>query len=209
MTARRPRRALAGVAFAGLCLLIAPGLALAHAELDTMTPADKSTVPAPTQVVATFTENLDASGSNLRILDATGKVIAQGGAIEASAPKQMTLAVSNVGPGTYTIRWTSKSAADGDIARGTTTFTATAATPPPASPSAEPSASSAEPSAAASPSLFASPSDVTSAGPLPSGTDTPGGSTTSGTDAIVPIVVGIAVLGGLGWWMRSRSRSAS
>jgi methionine-rich copper-binding protein CopC len=204
-----PRRSVAAVVFAWLCLLVGPGLVLAHAELATMTPADKSTVPSPTRIVASFTENLDASGSNLRLLDASGQVIAQGGTIDAATPKQMTLAVSNVGAGTYTIRWTSKSAEDGDIARGTTTFTATAATPPPASPSAEPSAPSAEPSVATSPVPSTSPADVASVGPSPSGTDTSGGSTTSGTDAIVPIVVGVAVLGGLGWWIRSRSRSAT
>ena len=172
-----------------------------------MTPADKSTVPAPTQIVATFTENLDASASNLRLLDASNKVIAQGGTIDPATPKQMTLALSNVGPGTYTIRWTSKSADDGDIARGTTTFTATAASAPPASPSAEPSAASAEPSAAASTSPTAAPTADATVAPSPTGGS---GTSSSGTDAIVPIVVGIAVLGGLGWWLlRSRSRSAS
>ena len=190
---------------AWLCVLLAPGLVLAHAELDTMTPADKSTVPPPTQIVATFTENLDASGSNLRLLDSTGKVIAQGGTIDASTPKKMTLAVSNIGPGTYTIRWTSKSAADGDVARGVTTFTATAATPPPAS--AQPSTASAGPPVAASALASASPSAVASVAPSPSGGT---GTSSSGSDAIVPVVVGVLVLGGLGWWLlRNRSRSAS
>jgi methionine-rich copper-binding protein CopC len=211
MTARRPRRSAAAVATAWLCLLIAPGLALAHAELATVSPKDKSTVPPPTQIVMTFTENLDPAGSNIRLVDPTGKVVAQGGTIDASTPKQMTLAVSNLGPGAYTIRWTSKSAQDGDIARGTTTFTATAATPPPPLPSAEPSASSAQPSVAASPSpsasALASPSDVPSVAPSPSGGS---GTTTSASDAVVPVVVGVVVIGGLAWWLlRNRSRSAT
>jgi methionine-rich copper-binding protein CopC len=142
MIALRPRRSVAAAAAAWLCLLVlAPGSVLGHAELDTVTPTDKSTVPAPSQIVMTFTENLDASGSNIRLVDSSGAVVAQGGTVDSANAKQMTLALSNLAPGGYTIRWTSKSAVDGDIARGTTTFTATAATPAPpsASPSAEPS----------------------------------------------------------------------
>jgi methionine-rich copper-binding protein CopC len=213
MLAHRPRRSVAAVAIAWLGLLIAPGVALAHAELDTVTPKDKGTVPAPTQIVMTFTENLNPSGSNIRLVDASNAVIAQGGTVDPSTPKQMTLDLSAtpLAPGAYTIRWTSTSALDGDVARGTTTFTATAATAPPASPSAAPSAPSAEPSVADSPSPAASPTGISSDAPVASGSDTSGGSgSTSGTDAIVPIVVGVAVLGGLGWWLlRGRSRSAS
>jgi methionine-rich copper-binding protein CopC len=196
------------VAIAWLCLLIAPGLTLAHAELATVTPKDKSTVPPPTEIVMTFTENLDPAGSRIVVVNSFGTVMAQGGEIDPSNLKQMTLAVSNITAGPYTIRWTSKSAQDGDIARGTTTFTATAATAPPSSPSAAASASAApSASVAASPPPSAAASDLASAAPSPSGGS---GTTTSASDALVPVVVGIVVLGGLAWWLlRSRSRSAS
>jgi copper resistance protein C len=204
MTAPRPRRTVAAVALAALFLLaVAPVAAFGHAELDTVTPADKSTVPAPSQIVMTFTETLDASASNIRLVDASGAVVAQGGTVSTSNPKQMSLSLSNIAPGTYTIRWTSKSAADGDVARGTTTFTATAATPPPASaaPSAEPSSTSAAPSAASSPSAAPSDSALASSG----GTTT----STSSTDTLIPIVVALVVLVGLGaWLLRRRSRQA-
>jgi hypothetical protein len=206
MTARRPRRSVVAVVIAWLGLLVlAPGAVLGHAELDTVTPADRSTVPAPSQIVMTFTEPLDASASNIRLVDSSGKVVTQGGTVDSANPKEMTLALPNVAPGAYTIRWTSKSALDGDVARGTTTFIATAATPPPASasPSAEPSAASAEPSVAPSAPPSAAPSDS----PLASS----GGSTTStsSTDTLIPIVVAIVVLGGLGaWLLRRRSGQA-
>jgi len=206
MTACRPRRSVASVAIAWLGLLVlAPAAVLGHAELATVTPADKSTVPAPSQIVMTFTENLDASASNIRLVDASGAVVAQGGTVDPGSPKEMTLALPSVTPGAYTIRWTSKSALDGDVARGTTTFTATAATPPPhsESPSAEPSTASAEPSVAPSAAPSSAPSDA----PLASS----GGSTssTSSTDTLIPIIVAIVVLGGLGaWLLRRRSRQA-
>ena len=206
MSALRTRRSVAAAAIACLFVLaLTPGTVLGHAELSTVTPTDKSTVPAPSEIVMTFTENLDASASNIRLVDASGAVVAQGGTVDSTNPKEMTLALSMVAPGTYTIRWTSKSALDGDVARGTTTFTATAATPPPpsASPSAEPSAASAAPSIAASEPPSTAPSDS----PLASS----GGSatSTSSTDTLIPIIVAIVVLGGLGaWLLRRRSRQA-
>ncbi len=204
MSAHRPRRPVAAVALAALCLLTsAPSVAVAHAELDTVTPADKSTVPEPSQIVMTFTEDLDASASNIRVVDASGAVVAQGGTVSSTDPREMTLALSSLAPGAYTVRWTSKSAADGDVARGTTTFTATAATPPPPSapPSVDPSTASAEPSVAPSPSAAPSDSPLASSG----GT----GTTASSTDTLIPIVVAIVVLGGFGaWLLRRRSRQA-
>ena len=153
----------------------------------------------------TFTENLDASASNLRLVDSSGAVVAEGGTVDSGNPKEMTLALPNLAPGAYTIRWTTKSALDGDVARGTTTFTATAATPPPASPtpSTEPSTASAESSRAASSAPSGAPSDS----PLASSGGT--GTSTSSTDTLIPIVVALVVLGGLGaWLLRRRSRQA-
>jgi len=200
MTDRRPRRSVAAVAFATLCLFLIPGLVTAHAELDTMTPADKSSGPAPAAIVATFTENLDASKSSLRLVDANGAVTAEGGEVDAATPKEMTLTLPALEPGEYSVRWTSASAEDGDIAHGVTTFTVTAPSPSPASPSPEPSTASAAPSVAPSPSPTVAPSSS----PAPT---TPASST---SDALIPIVVVLAVLAGLGiWLLRGRGRQAS
>jgi methionine-rich copper-binding protein CopC len=202
MSLPRPRRSVAAVALATVCLLLLPGIVLGHAELATMTPADKSTVPPPTEIVATFTENLDPSGSNLAVVDSGGKVLAQGGTVDATDKKQMTLDLSTtpLSPGSYTIRWTSKSADDGDLDRNTTTFTVIAATPVPSvAPSATPPASGSA-SASVAPPSSAAPS------PSPSGGT---GTTTSSTDALIPIVIVLIAVVALGaWLLRGRGRSA-
>jgi len=204
MTPQRPWRSVAAVAVATLCLFAVPALALGHAELDTVTPADKSTVPPPSEIVMTFTEALDASGSSIKLVDASGAVLAQGGTVDATNKKSMSLALSNLAVGKYTIRWTSKSAQDGDIARGTTTFTVAAPTPPPSAAPSATVAPSPSPSLAASASVSESPSAAPS--PSPSGGS---GTSTSSTDAIIPIVVALIVLAALGaWLLRSRGRRA-
>lgn len=200
MTPRPSRRSLAAVAFATFCLfiLLLPTAAFGHAELATMTPADKSTVAPPTEIVATFTETLDPSGSSLKLADSSGKVLVQGGTVDATNKKTMRLDVSgaSLAPGAYEIRWTSKSADDGDLDRNKTTFTIAAASP---SPSAAPaSASASAPSAPPSPSPTVAPSPSASGG-----TGTPA----SSTDSVIPILAVLVVIALLGLWLlRGRSR---
>src|SRR5205809_1095597 len=79
MTLRRPRRSVAAVALASLCLLVVPTLALGHAELDTANPAEKWTVPPPCEVVMTFTEALDPSASSIKLAVAVAVAVAIGG----------------------------------------------------------------------------------------------------------------------------------
>jgi methionine-rich copper-binding protein CopC len=193
MTPSRSRRALAAVATAGFLLLV-PGAVLGHAELDTATPADKSSVPPPTEVVLTFTETLDPSKSSIKLADAGGQIVAEGSTVDTGNTKTMRLVTPNLAAGAYTVRWISASAQDGDLDHGTTTFTVTAAASP--SPSAAPSANaSVEPSAAESPSATAAPTVA----PSPSAPPTTPATPTS--DAIIPIVVVLVVLAGLGVWL--------
>ena len=106
-----------------LVALAIPGAAVAHAELDTITPANGSTVTtAPTQIIATFTEALDPSKSSIVVLF-NGAQIASGGQVDATDSKKMTLALPTpLQAGHHEVRWTSTSAQDGDIDRGTTGF---------------------------------------------------------------------------------------
>jgi methionine-rich copper-binding protein CopC len=203
MTPRHARRSIAALAGASLVLLLVPLAVLAHAELDTISPADKSSGPAPQQIVGTFVENVDPSKSSYTVVDASGKVIVSGGVVDPANTKRMTLALPVLTPGAYTIRWTTLSADDNEIARGTTTFTVVSPTPPP--PSATP-----EPSTAASPAASASaapPSVAPTASPSPSGgTGTP----TSTTDVLIPILAVLVLLVLLGLWLlRGRSRRAA
>ena len=198
MAPQRLRRSLAVLVGASLFLILVPVAALAHAELDTISPADKSSGPPPQQIVGTFVENVDPSKSSYTVVDASGKVVVSGGEVDPANTKRMTLALPVLAPGAYTIRWTTLSADDNEIARGTTTFTVVAASP---SPSATP-VPSASVAASASPSASAPPSAAPS--PSPSGgTGTP----TSTTDALIPIVAVLVVLALLGLWLlRGRGR---
>jgi methionine-rich copper-binding protein CopC len=198
---RTTRPLFALIAVVAACA--APGIALGHAELDSITPADKSTVAAPpSSIVAVFTEQLDPSKSSLTLVDASGKVIAQGGTVDPNQTLTLNLDPATIAPGTYTVRWISASDEDGDIARGTTTFTV--ATPPP-SPSPTPA-----PSQAASAGTSASPAPVPSvaASPSPAASPAPTTPTSSTTDAIIPIVVALIVLAAIGaWLLRGRGRA--
>ena len=61
------RRLASSLALAAVTLLLVPGLVLGHAELDTPTPADKSTVTEPVaEVSGTFSEAMKVDGSKPR-----------------------------------------------------------------------------------------------------------------------------------------------
>ena len=183
-------------------LLAAPATALGHAELDTVSPADKSTVEgSPTEIVTTFTQDLDPAKSSIRVVDAAGKVVVQGGTVAAGSPREMVLALATpLPPGAYQIRWISFSSEDDERDSGTTTFTVTAAPTP--SPTTAPSASIA-PSEPASVAPSIAPSVV----PAPSAPPTTPAASTS--DALIPIVAVLVVIAALGLWLlRGRSRAS-
>jgi methionine-rich copper-binding protein CopC len=201
MNTQRLRRRLPAVIGVSLLLaLLGTSAALAHAALDMVTPADKSTVQgSPTEIVMTFVQNLDPAKSSIKVADAAGKVVVQGGTVPAGNKREMDLAITTpLAPGAYEIRWTTFSTEDQEQARGTTTFTVAAA--PSASPSPTPAAT-ASPSAPASVGPSILPSAAPSASSPPA---TPAAST---NDAVIPIIVALIVLAGLGFWLlRSRAR---
>jgi len=180
--------------------LLVPGLVVGHSELQTPTPADKSSVTTPvTQVSGTFTESIKKDGSSLLVKDATGTTVAQGG-VDPANDKVMTASPTTpLANGSYTVQWTTISADDGDLARGTWTFTvAVAATPSPA----------ATTGASASAAPTATPSAVPTVAPTPAASPSPsgGGSDTSGggSDVILPIVIALVVLGAGAAYLLSR-----
>lgn len=201
-------RRVASIIAALVILLAAAGPTLGHAELDTADPADKAVLETPPTVITlTFTEDLQAKKSSFKLLGPDGGTIGTG---EATGVREMTLDGLELAPGAYLIKWTSASAADGDIARGELTFTVAEAAPT-ASPTTTPTVNPTEndfitpsPSDSAQPSASAAP--VTPS-PAPSAAPADQASSSTG-DVLLPIVIGLLLVGGVAVFVLRRSRAA-
>lgn len=190
----RPHRAQTNAVFALLALLalLVPPAVVAHAALDTPTPADGATVEGtPAEVAGTYTQTLDTAGSSIQLRDAAGTVIATGGVDPADDHRLVITDIPPLAPGEYEVRSTTLSAEDGEIDRPTWTFTVTAAPTP--SPTPAPTANpepTVEPTSAPSPDPTTAP--TATAAPTPSDHEDPTGA--SDADAILPIIAGLAIV---------------
>lgn len=106
-----------------LLFLVAAAPVAGHSEIVAATPADGARLErAPSEVVLTFSEELDPAASGFRVL-------APDGSLSGTGTVDLDIADRNVlrgpveagGNGTYTIEWTS-AAADGHEETGTLTF---------------------------------------------------------------------------------------
>jgi methionine-rich copper-binding protein CopC len=179
--------------------LLLPATALGHAELSRSRPEDGATVEgAPDEIVGRFTQDIDPDGSSMLLRDPSGATIAEG-ALDPENDRRMVISpVPELAPGEYTVRWTTNSAEDGEIARGTWSFTVVAAPSPSASavPTASPTPdATAGASVEPSPSAVASsePSPTAAASPEPSPSPEPD-STAGGGDVVLPIIAGLAIV---------------
>jgi copper resistance protein C len=207
LTYTRPMPAVAfrrAVVAGGLAVALLAGLpcvSLAHAELDTATPADASTVGGPPpDIVLTFTEPLDPGKSSIKLADAAGSIVADGSTVDASDATTMRLTISSdLAPGTYVVRWISASSLDGDLDHGTTTFTilvARSGSPAQLAASAPATPSSSMPGETPAPVGTAAPSA------------SPGSTDLSAGDAAIPVVVVLVLIAAAAWFLRGRGRSA-
>jgi copper resistance protein C len=202
MTTPRPTRVrLVALVTVASVVLLFPATAAAHAELDTPTPADEATVEGtPDEVWGTFTQRIDPDGSSLVLRDADDSVVARGGPDPEDDERMAIADLPELAPGTYEVQWTTISAEDGELARGTWSFTVTAEPSP--SPTAEPT-----PSAAPTAAETASPTPSPSAAPSPSASPAPSDPTGSSGDAVLPIIAALAiVLIGAGYLISRRGR---
>lgn len=175
------RLAVIAVATAIAATLFA-GTALAHAQLVSSDPADGSAVPFPPTITLTFDDDLDAAKSQFQVVDASGAVVAAGHVTAADA-KTMQATGLSLAWGACQVRWTAV-ASDGDLTRGTVSFTVIQS----GALSIEPGASGpAAPAASADPGPTAA---------------------TSGSDVVLPIVVGLALVALVGAFVLRRSRRA-
>ena len=180
------RRVAAGAVLALVSLLLGPGVALGHAQLDQPTPADKVTVTEPvSEVSGTFTQRVKADGSSLVVKDASGNTVAMGGRDPSNDKRMVATPATALGAGTYQVEWTTNSADDNEIARGTWMFTVAVAPTPASTPAASPAASAAPTPTTPSPTVAPAPS--------PSGGDGP--ATGSSGDVLLPIIVALIILG--------------
>jgi methionine-rich copper-binding protein CopC len=185
-----------------------PGLAIAHAMLESSTPDIDSTLASlPPRIVLTFDENL-TSDSSYSVQDAGGATVATGG-LDTNDAKSLSGPMPALADGLYEVRWIAISSDDNFVERGSFKFTVelAAVTPPPPTLAPTPSASAlalATPSASPIPSVAASPSPSATASPTPSAAGGTTGADTS-TDVLIPIAVaGILVGVGLAWFLRRR-----
>jgi methionine-rich copper-binding protein CopC len=186
-------RLVAWCALAALVALWSPAIATAHSELEKATPADKATVESPFSgpIVLSFSEEL-ASGSKADLLGPGGAGVAS--ATVDGPGKTMSFALSApLDPADYEVRWVSV-ADDGDLLRGTVTFTVA---PAPATPT--PTATVTITSSVTETSRPATPvptAEVSPESPSPSPSSFLGenGSDTNGGDVILPIVVALLVI---------------
>lgn len=116
------------------------GSVLAHAEFDSATPAPDSTVTTPpSEVVIVFTEELEPTGNQIRVTDASGVVVDQGDTeVNTGDPQRATIRVSltsGLANGVYTVTWTN-AGADGHSEEGSYSFTVGAAPTTTAAPTA-------------------------------------------------------------------------
>ena len=192
------RRVATLILAAALAGFLVPGLVLAHAELDTPTPADKSTVTTPvTEVSGTFIQRMKVDGSTLVVKLVGGGTVAEGGVDPTDDKRMVATPTSPLGSGSYQVEWTTNSAEDNEVARGTWTFTVAVAASSPTP--AVTAAASAVPTA----SVSVPPSAIASVPPTPA-PSADGSSTGSGSDVLLPIIVALIVLGAGAAYLLSR-----
>ena len=190
------------VACATLFLILASPV-LGHSELLSADPGpDDEVIGSPTELVARFSQDLDPSRTSMSVRDSAGTVVAEGGEL-GDDPREVRLALPELGPGEYQVRYTTFSAEDGELHRDDYVFTVLAAPSPSPTPTPSPTAPpSATPTPPASPSPTSPP---TTAPPVP--TASPSVDPASGTDgggAMIAILLALAVVGTLGVWLLRR-----
>ncbi len=179
--------------------LLVPATVAAHAELDVPTPKDGATVEGtPPEVSGTFIQNINPDGSSLVLRDTNDKVAARGGPDPNDVKRMVITDLPELALGTYTVQWTTVSAEDGELARGTWSFTVAVALKTPGTP-----APTATPSASAATTASATPAPTVTSAPPPSPAPTDQGNT-SDSDVILPIIVALALVLVAGWFLLSR-----
>jgi hypothetical protein len=198
------------VAGALLALVLAVP-ALAHAELVSSDPADGSVVAgSPRAITLIFNDRLVGGRSFFELVPLGGGA-SQRGEVDPDRPRRLVLLMSSaLAPGDYEVRWRAI-ADDGhdELKRGIVRFTVPAPTPSPATPlppTATPGGTN-EPATVEPPTASPSTAPPTAA-VTPAATAVPGEPAAATADVLLPIVVGLVLVGGVGVLVLRRSRRA-
>ena len=97
---------------------------IAHANVDSADPAPDSVLEeAPDRVVIRFTEPLEPSFSEIRVLDSSGARVDNGDSVvDPVNPVVMSVSLGTLADGTYTVGWKNVSTVDGHRVRGSFVF---------------------------------------------------------------------------------------
>ena len=126
---RRWLVAVAAVVGAIATLGFASGTALAHAELTSSNPANQAILAVqPSEIVLTFSEDVDTVGDSIRLVDANGEPAPLGPVDQSLGRNTLRAPVAIIPDGTYIVGWQAISA-DSHKIRGAFTFSVGAATP--------------------------------------------------------------------------------
>jgi methionine-rich copper-binding protein CopC len=205
MTRRVPLLA-AALALALLPAAVTP--VLGHVGLVRSDPAAGSTVRGVRTVTLVFSEPLRKGVSSFR-LEGPGDATLGTGMV--TGPRRMTLDGLDLAPGQHTVKWVA-AGDDGHLERGRFSFTveASAHTVAPVTPPPSPASGSANWPAGTAPPTgapLAAPTGITPS-PVASPSQATPTSSASGTDVIIPIVAGLAIVGVVGALVLRRSRAA-
>jgi LPXTG-motif cell wall-anchored protein len=121
-----------GVTVLLLVALIAPGVALAHAELASSSPAAGETVAGGlTSITLNFSEEISPDQSTAKLMQADGTAMSGAtSSVDRADRKKETLLSPPLTPGKYTVKWHSVTEDDNGITDGSFTFTVAAAGDP-------------------------------------------------------------------------------
>ena len=92
------------IALAALFAWTTVAPAWGHAYVDSSSPADTATVPAPREAVVRFTENVELEFSTVVVKSQTGEIMSVG-RIRQPVPNTLAVDVKPLTPGAYVIEW--------------------------------------------------------------------------------------------------------
>ena len=99
------------------------GAAEAHANYVRSNPAsDARLVKAPTEIRIEFSEPPDPRGSDIQVLDGSGKRYDRGDVGASGDPNGLRVSVEPITEGGYLVAWTARSAVDGHTTKGNFAF---------------------------------------------------------------------------------------